>query len=997
MSTIFTKVYNLSDNVKYMNFKVDTTPAGGGNPTGTTSLQDRKDLMHNFLEMITTDRDETASGAINKSLGWQRIDGADSAGAVLSDSGEGRSIGTYPNGSGGAVYGFIRSKCYDHSTSDHYKYVRFKMYERNEMDLFDGTGNGRGPRYLSSENVLVLRYDIYSDWPGLNAADSAAYVDSIEGGTNYADADGYGSTYLDAGIKAGKEYASKTGRNDAGHAGHNNNVFDTPFAASNYRSGFRAAYNSSSLMVNALNNIPHNSSTGNFNYVDHMLYGSHSVVNVNYSNNWGNSLAYPWKESIEQQTETDVSLSNSNNNYTAANIYSGMFPTGTDNSGAGGSSPEGMNTKRYGAHYLYNFFPFYFGVNGMGDSDLSIKNSYGELKLIIDGNGTLWGFGDQDNVGAGGLDSNNGTGTHKGVNASGAEARYLSTFVTQHQDDNPEKRNAYNTILFMGEYKKEFGEPVNTGYLHNGIKFNAHNFIMNNGVATPPNFKAQMHFQSNSSWNSSVHTTQADTNSSWNRNYAGADINHWNTAINNNLGPNIDNVTFQYDGQTANIDAMDPNLQNNDTYNFRSNSTRLAYSSGHSMMGKMNSWNAGNEGGAAENRSWSMGFTNDDANAAGKDIRDYDITSWRSRNMGNIGVHSPNAATNNFIGTETYAGITNNNTTSFHSSWVGFDGAQFALTEYPTRSNQTHYDSAGASSYMPDNFYASNAGTLGGRYLSAEFKESVQRYNDYVTPSSGREHLSATRLHMGYLGYVGHINSSTAYSLNELFFGSQHGLFGDEGSEHYGALSVYDIGQPSGNDKLGTIGPSIPLVASYFDSADGNIQGDIQLTRHYVEEFHPTPMQQNQYSVFEPVLSVGLLRAGSMGLSTSTEVRYDNNASSNNYSPIYHSNMNDVLNLGHSNLGTSNNVGNTAWVRNYAFGEYGTPGGSNKARSAFAMLGRTYGLKLFGPYNHDKYNFLDAVAIQLDDDGFYAVNPNNVVDHWVVPANNDQCSFLFKK
>ena len=70
--------------------------------------------------------------------------------------------------------------------------------------------------------------------------------------------------------------------------------------------------------------------------------------------------------------------------------------------------------------------------------------------------------------------------------------------------------------------------------------------------------------------------------------------------------------------------------------------------------------------------------------------------------------------------------------------------------------------------------------------------------------------------------------------------------------------------------------------------------------------------------------------------------------------------------------------------------EAGNPGGTDKKLSAFAMLGRTYGLKIFGPYRHNKYNFLDAVSIQTDDDGFYAVNPTNSVEHWVVPMNHTQ-------
>ena len=38
-----------------------------------------------------------------------------------------------------------------------------------------------------------------------------------------------------------------------------------------------------------------------------------------------------------------------------------------------------------------------------------------------------------------------------------------------------------------------------------------------------------------------------------------------------------------------------------------------------------------------------------------------------------------------------------------------------------------------------------------------------------------------------------------------------------------------------------------------------------------------------------------------------------------------------------------------------------------------------------------------SVSIQTDDDGFYAVNPTNSVEHWVVPMNHTQAALLLKK
>ena len=119
--TVFTQSFNLSDNVKYLNYKVDTTPTGGGNQTGATTEADRKELMHRLQEFITTDRDNQQVPT-NKTLGWQRIDGADSAGAILTNTDNIDPL----NDSSSAVYGFIRAKSYDYD--NHEQGVRISRY-----------------------------------------------------------------------------------------------------------------------------------------------------------------------------------------------------------------------------------------------------------------------------------------------------------------------------------------------------------------------------------------------------------------------------------------------------------------------------------------------------------------------------------------------------------------------------------------------------------------------------------------------------------------------------------------------------------------------------------------------------------------------------------------------------------------------------------------------------------------------------------------------------
>ena len=287
--------------------------------------------------------------------------------------------------------------------------------------------------------------------------------------------------------------------------------------------------------------------------------------------------------------------------------------------------------------------------------------------------------------------------------------------------------------------------------------------------------------------------------------------------------------------------------------------------------------------------------------------------------------------------------------------WLGADGAQFALTEYPTRTTTTLRGTINRS-------------------------ESVQTYDGYITPASGREYLSATRLHMGWLGYVGHQNKHTCFSLNELFFGSRHGLFGDDDMAVLGSLSEHTPGDPGAPGRVATYGASIPMVSAYLDSAMGNTIDTADANREAWQEFHPTPENLNQYSVYEPIISVGTMRLHGGGIHQHAHP------------------SNGVTNQAGINNLYVDNANQYSQSSNFLmYGEYGNPGGTSKKQSAFAMLGRTYGLKIFGPYSPHKYNYLDQVSIQLDDDGFYAVNPSNSVAHWVLPMNCTQAAILIKK
>ena len=886
--TVFTQVFNLSDNVKYMNYKIDTTPSGGGNALQFTKSADRKEYMHRFLEMITTDRDNQQIPS-NKTLGWQRIDGADSSGDIFEDT-----VNVDPlNDSSSAVYGFIRAKTYDYSTTGHWKYVRFKLFERNEDNLsINQIDQTNGARYLSGNRVLVMRYDTYADF-GVTAEDSAAVVDSINAGINSAEADGYGSTNLDAGTQRGSVYAS-----------------------ANQHIGYDAAYNSANPLVNQDWNI---------------------------NNNTGNTTRVSYKRTLHGTAATSNSLPGSNtyNGFNATNS-SRYFPNDGTNAAFIGNTSIGnypLEIERKGQGLGYNFFQAMYGVNGFGDSDVGVKNSYGELKILLDGNGTMWGFGDQDRTGSN-TDSASGTNGFKGVNATGADARYLAIFNTQHQDDNPEKIGPYNTILFAGEYKKEFGEPVSSGYLHNGIKFNAHNFLMNNGVATPPNYK----IYEEAGWNT-----------------ANANVNENDQPVSSTVVSNFNSLFTSKGNNIANSNTI--GMRNTASYTDIGNNAvtqTAATNTNYNQLAGVGNWLMGlsmdkSAEAYASNRSRSMGQANDPE------------MQWRSKAVGNSNISN---STNNTYGAGTYAGSLG---WEHDFGWIGNDGAQFALTEYPQRPSQA----------------------LVGSVNTAEV---IQEYDAYTTAATGRSALSATRMHMGYLGYVGHVNNRIAYSLNELFFGSRHSLFGHDDYTLTGNLSTYEPGTTSGTSNMANLGPSLPLVSDQADSPNGSAQDAINIQREYVQEFHPIANSQSQYSVYEPILSVGTLAGNGGGIEILNDVTNNSNVVFNNTNYVI-SGVNDDATSTTANLADDlYRYGNADYVfGNIRFSDQGQPGGVAKKRSAFALLGRTFGLKIFGPYQHDKYNFLDAVSVQLDDDGFYAVNPNNAVDHWIVPANTDQASFLFKK
>lgn len=925
--SILSSTFNLSNNVKYINAKVDTTPSGGGALTGTATLQDKKDLMHIIQRAISTEIDDTASNPKTRPLGWERFDGIYGGSKNVGTSAD---IIADPAGyNDSAVYGFLRARCYDYGTSprtsgdsnENYKYLRLKLFERDEKTLLDNEfdDTARDPRYISSDNVLVMRWDMFSDWiPTVlgNMLDSTGAFDdsdAINGGINIADADGYGKT--------------------------------------------------------------------------------------------DGSLAYEAQSDIWNTTRfggnTKLSkLVNSNNSTTKA---SGNSPIIASTESANGVLPRGNAM-------LYDIYYDRYAQTGFGHKDLSYKNQFNELTFSIDGNFTLWMFGDGDNVGTN-KDSSHGTDNFRGVDSEGAQARYLAMFVNQAQDQDPELNSPYNTVMMVSEYKKEFGEAAPTDeFIHNGVKFNAHSLLMNNGMATPNSFNSADFYSLGAGTTNHGGTISHRSSTTQGTHRSVTVMQHGTTYRNadgtiatSNLLTNFTDFISRanYNSSNLNINITTTGTNNgnrgdagfyndfeqNDEYGEKGDGASLL-DLGHTVTDNVNGANprieiSGNimMGPSSSTHNTSLASAGVASNSSHSNVRDKNLGNFIVRTFsGNT--ETENVSKNNTYGGSTYAGwnTATNGAVAIGSGaelgqelhWYGADGAQFMLTEYPTRVLGTGSTPRGS-------------GNTDQRKL--ETAESINRFDAYGSPQSGRQYLSSTRLHMGWMGYVGHLNAQTCYSLNEAFYGSRHGMFGDnKGLQPIGSLSEHIPGK-SDIHKIVSYGPGIPMVANMLDSNDGNTlvaSGDSD--RHSFQEFHPTPEQQVNYSVYEPILSVGNMKMtaggifGQHGVTNSSTFAGANLTEANDTDGFF-ANANSSF----SGAGAAGIV------------EAGNPGGTDKKLSAFAMLGRTYGLKIFGPYRHNKYNFLDAVSIQTDDDGFYAVNPTNSVEHWVVPMNHTQAALLLKK
>jgi hypothetical protein len=202
-----------------------------------------------------------------------------------------------------------------------------------------------------------------------------------------------------------------------------------------------------------------------------------------------------------------------------------------------------------------------------------------------------------------------------------------------------------------------------------------------------------------------------------------------------------------------------------------------------------------------------------------------------------------------------------------------------------------------------------------------------------------------TRLNMGWLGYIGHVNEFYATSINAEFLGTTNGQ----------SLSVYTQQLLPNNDRIENgVGPlaygngdTSTSTSSYCGSILFSARGSYNyplLNSSSFQEYSPATSPTNLlFTVYEPTLSCGT----SNGLQNS---RRDNDQSLSYSGPQF----------------------------------------------KFSMLGRIFDLKIFGPFSSEKYIFLDSMTIPVDADGFFAAGGTNT-DYWIIPTGGNNMAFLMPK
>ena len=198
-----------------------------------------------------------------------------------------------------------------------------------------------------------------------------------------------------------------------------------------------------------------------------------------------------------------------------------------------------------------------------------------------------------------------------------------------------------------------------------------------------------------------------------------------------------------------------------------------------------------------------------------------------------------------------------------------------------------------------------------------------------------------TRLMMGWMGYIGHVNEFFANSINAEFLGITNG-------QSFVTFTAPTL--PTSNRVSNGVGADYISVGAQgagsgpvLFSARGSYNYPLVNSSSF-QEYSPTTLPSNLlFTVYEPTLSCG---------------------TSNGIQSNYHSNQ--------------------------------QPNTYSGPQYKFSMLGRIFDLKIFGPYSSEKYVFLDSMTMPCDADGFFAAGGTSK-EFWILPAGGNNIAFLMPK
>ena len=231
----------------------------------------------------------------------------------------------------------------------------------------------------------------------------------------------------------------------------------------------------------------------------------------------------------------------------------------------------------------------------------------------------------------------------------------------------------------------------------------------------------------------------------------------------------------------------------------------------------------------------------------------------------------------------------------------GYSRPQFVLTEYPTHTN-------------------GSTGRSAGRGIEG----TPEAWNNSYTGSWNTQ--CPTRLHMGWLGWVGH-QGPMAYCLSS-----------------YGTTA----GNASSAAALNSVGKA--FNSHFFNGLDYTWEG----AKAWLTEFGGKSLdsQDDGFVIYEPSVSVG-----------STGRMAGNNQSQS------------------MNWQTSN-YQNASYTRYSANNTQGYAGTNIK----FSVMGKIAGMKMSMGFADNFLAFLDAATIPVDADGYFQTGGTDT-DHWCIPLN----------